>query len=496
MGENIVMSLKHISKTFPGVRALHDISFDIKEGEVLALLGENGAGKSTLIKCLTGAHEPTEGSIELFGKKYGGLTPAIARENGISAVYQEFNLVPDLPIVENVFMGNNPGNGIIVDYKQMLKQCKEVFEKFGIDIDPEDDVSSLSPAMMQIVEIAKATMLNAKILILDEPTAPLTAKEIGILFRIIRDLKEHGGSIVYISHRLEEIFEICDRAVIIRDGEKVGETQIQDTNRAELIKIMIGRELTRLFPLRKANIGKEVSLSLKEVSGNGDKDISFDVHKGEILGVAGLVGAGRTELMGVIFCDAPKEKGTIIVNGKELKGTSPGHAITAGISYLPEDRKRHGLLLDKSISANLSLASIKKYCKHGIINKQKEYECVDYYCKKFRVKTPDYENETQYLSGGNQQKVIVGKWLATDSDIVIFDEPTRGIDVGAKYEIYEIIFQLADEGKSIIVVSSEFEELIGIADRIVVMSEGHLVGEVEKKDFDKELLLDMASGQN
>ncbi len=496
MGENIVMSLKHISKTFPGVRALHDISFDIKEGEVLALLGENGAGKSTLIKCLTGAHEPTEGSIELFGKKYGGLTPAIARENGISAVYQEFNLVPDLPIVENVFMGNNPGNGIIVDYKQMLKQCKEVFEKFGIDIDPEDDVSSLSPAMMQIVEIAKATMLNAKILILDEPTAPLTAKEIGILFRIIRDLKEHGGSIVYISHRLEEIFEICDRAVIIRDGEKVGETQIQDTNRAELIKIMIGRELTRLFPLRKANIGKEVSLSLKEVSGNGDKDISFDVHKGEILGVAGLVGAGRTELMGVIFCDAPKEKGTIIVNGKELKGTSPWHAITAGISYLPEDRKRHGLLLDKSISANLSLASIKKYCKHGIINKQKEYECVDYYCKKFRVKTPDYENETQYLSGGNQQKVIVGKWLATDSDIVIFDEPTRGIDVGAKYEIYEIIFQLADEGKSIIVVSSEFEELIGIADRIVVMSEGHLVGEVEKKDFDKELLLDMASGQN
>ncbi|MGI5947213.1 MAG: sugar ABC transporter ATP-binding protein [Lachnospiraceae bacterium] len=496
MGENIVMSLKHISKTFPGVRALHDISFDIKEGEVLALLGENGAGKSTLIKCLTGAHEPTEGSIELFGKKYGGLTPAIARENGISAVYQEFNLVPDLPIVENVFMGNNPGNGIIVDYKQMLKQCKEVFEKFGIDIDPEDDVSSLSPAMMQIVEIAKATMLNAKILILDEPTAPLTAKEIGILFRIIRDLKEHGGSIVYISHRLEEIFEICDRAVIIRDGEKVGETQIQDTNRAELIKIMIGRELTRLFPLRKANIGKEVSLSLKEVSGNGDKDISFDVHKGEILGVAGLVGAGRTELMGVIFCDAPKEKGTIIVNGKELKGTSPWHAITAGISYLPEDRKRHGLLLDKSISANLSLASIKKYCKYGIINKQKEYECVDYYCKKFRVKTPDYENETQYLSGGNQQKVIVGKWLATDSDIVIFDEPTRGIDVGAKYEIYEIIFQLADEGKSIIVVSSEFEELIGIADRIVVMSEGHLVGEVEKKDFDKELLLDMASGQN
>lgn len=496
MSEHTVMSLKHISKTFPGVRALHDISFEVKEGEALALLGENGAGKSTLIKCLTGAHKPTEGTIELFGKEYDGLTPAIARQYGISAVYQEFNLVPDLPIVENVFMGNNPGNGIIVDYKQMVKRCKEVFEKFGIEIDPKEDVNTLSPAMMQIVEIAKATMLKTQILILDEPTAPLTAKEIGILFRIIRDLKKQGTAILYISHRLEEIFEICDRAVIIRDGEKVGETWIKDTNRAELIKMMIGRELTRLFPVRNPKIGKEIRLSLKGVSGNGDKDISFDVHKGEILGIAGLVGAGRTELMGVIFCDAPKESGIITVNGRELKGSLPWHAIAAGISYLPEDRKRHGLLLDKSISVNLSLASIKKYCRYGVINRQKEYECVDYYCKKFRVKTPDYENETQYLSGGNQQKVIVGKWLATDSDIVIFDEPTRGIDVGAKYEIYEIIFQLAEEGKSIIVVSSEFEELIGIADRIIVMSEGRLAGEVEKKDFNKELLLDMASGQN
>jgi len=496
MNRNSVMSLNHISKSFPGVRALHDISFELGEGEVLALLGENGAGKSTLIKCITGAYGPTEGSIKLFGKEYHTLTPSIARECGISAVYQEFNLVMDLPIVENVFMGNNPGRGILVDYPQMLKRCKEVFETFGIDIDPEDDVSVLSPAMMQIVEIAKATMLDLKILILDEPTAPLTAKEIRILFQIIDRLKQQGVSVIYISHRLEEVFEICDRAVVIRDGEMVGETAVKDTSRAQLIKMMIGRELTRLFPAREPHISEEVSLSLRNVSGNGDEDISFEVHKGEILGVAGLVGAGRTELMSVIFCDVPREKGSVFINGKEFKGTQPWHAIEQGISYLPEDRKRRGLLLDKSIAINLSLASIKKCCKNGIIDRKKEFSCVDFYCRKFRVKTPDYENETQYLSGGNQQKVIVGKWLATKSDIVIFDEPTRGIDVGAKYEIYEIINQLADEGKTIIVVSSEFEELIGIADRIVVMSEGRLAGEVGREEFDKELLLDMASGSH
>lgn len=495
MKKRTVMALRHISKEFPGVRALQDVSFEVGEGEVLALLGENGAGKSTLIKCMTGAYTPTAGVIEVLGTEYAALTPAAAREQGISAVYQEFNLVPELPIVENVFMGNNPGNGIIVDYRQMLERCQAVFEKFGIDVDPTDPVSELSPAMMQIVEIAKATMLHVKILILDEPTAPLTAKEIKILFHMIADLKQNGVSILYISHRLEEIFEICDRAVIIRDGEKVGETAIADTNRAELIKMMIGRELTTLFPERKPRIMDEVGLELRHVYGNGNEDISFAVHKGEILGVAGLVGAGRTELMSVIFCAAPKEGGSIMINGKEFRGTQPWHAIEAGISYLPEDRKRHGLLLDKSIAVNLSLASLKKYCRYGMIQTKKEYACVDDYCKKFRVKTPNYENETQYLSGGNQQKVIVGKWLATDSDIIIFDEPTRGIDVGAKYEIYEIIQQLADEGKTILVVSSEFEELIGIADRIVVMSEGRLAGELERDQLDKERLLDMASGQ-
>ena len=489
-----VLSLQGLGKSFPGVRALNNVSFSLEEGEVLALLGENGAGKSTLIKCLTGANVPSEGTITIFGKEYTSIPPALARKNGISAVYQEFNLVPDLPIVENVFMGNNPGNGIIVDYKQMLRRCKEVFDSFGVDIDPTANVSTLSPAMMQIVEIAKAVMLDLKVLILDEPTAPLTQKETEILFRIIRDQKAKGTAFIYVSHRLEEIFEICDRAVILRDGEMVGETMVKDTTRAELIRIMIGRELSNYYPEHISKATDEVLLRLEGLSGNGAEDVSLELHRGEILGVAGLVGAGRTELMNVIFCNVPRTGGKIFLKDQEFSGKHPWHAIAAGISYLPEDRKRLGLLMDKSIAVNTTLASIKRFCKFGVINEKKERECIKFYCDKLDVKTPDYEKEVQHLSGGNQQKVIVGKWLATNSEVIIFDEPTRGIDVGTKHEIYEIINQLADEGHAILMVSSEFEELIGVADRIVVMSEGKLVGEVTKNRFNKELLLDMASG--
>lgn len=489
-----VLSLRGLSKSFPGVRALNNVSFSLEEGEVLALLGENGAGKSTLIKCLTGANVPSEGTITIFDKEFTSVPPAEARKRGISAVYQEFNLVPDLPIVENVFMGNLPGNGVIVDYKQMLQRCQEFFDSFGLDIDPTEPVSVLSPAMMQIVEIAKATMLDLKILILDEPTAPLTQKETEILFRIIRELKKKGVSFIYISHRLEEIFEICDRAVVLRDGEFVGETRIADTSRPELIRMMIGRELSNYYPEHTSQATEEVVLKIEHLSGNGAEDISLELHKGEILGVAGLVGAGRTELMNVIFCNVSKTGGSIAINGKEFHGKHPWHAIAHGMAYLPEDRKRLGLLMDKSVAANTTLASIKSFCKFGVINSRKEYECICYYCDKLEVKTPSYEKEVQHLSGGNQQKVIVGKWLATNSEIIIFDEPTRGIDVGTKHEIYEIINQLADEGHSILMVSSEFEELIGVADRIVVMSEGKLAGQVTRDQFNKELLLDMASG--
>ena len=491
---NTILRLKNLSKEFPGVKALNEVSFSLEEGEVLALLGENGAGKSTLIKCLTGANIPTSGTIELFGKTFSSLPPALSRSLGISAVYQEFNLVPDLPIVENVFMGNNPGNGIVVDYKQMLERCNDMFSSFGLNINPKADVSTLSPAMMQIVEITKAIMLDCKILILDEPTAPLTLKETEILFRIIKDLKAKGVAIIYISHRLEEVFEICSRAVVLRDGEKVGEMDLSKTSRKELIRIMIGRELTNYYPQRKCKPSDQIVMNVSGLVGNGNKEVSFEVHKGEILGFAGLVGAGRTELMNVLFCDVQKESGTITVNGKPLDGHSPHHAIAAGISYLPEDRKARGLLLSNSISFNVTLASIKKYSKWGVINNKKEIDAVQKYCNRLEIKTPSLKKEVQYLSGGNQQKVVVSKWLSADGEIIIFDEPTRGIDVGAKHEIYEIMIQLADEGKTILMVSSEFEELIGVADRIIVMSEGEFAGTVEKKDFNKEIMLDMASG--
>lgn len=493
--EKDVLKIEDLCMVFPGVKALDHVSFSLKEGEVLALLGENGAGKSTLVKCLTGANIPTSGTMELFGKQYGRMLPMEARRLGICAVYQEFNIVPELPVVENVFMGNIPGNGILVDYKAMLKKAREIFDSFGVSIDPEEPAKMLSPAMMQIVEIAKAIAQDIRILILDEPSAPLTDKEIDILFRIIGNLKKEKISVIYISHRLEEIFQICDRAVILRDGQKVGECNIEDTSRQEIIKMMIGRQMTDLFPVHACGATKDVVLSVKNLSGNGVKNISFDLHRGEILGVAGLVGAGRTELMTLLFCDAQKESGQIEINGNKFEGTKPWHAIGQGIAFLPEDRKRTGLLLDKSISLNVSLGCIKKLCRLGIINAAEEKELIKNYCERLQVNTSDYQKEVQYLSGGNQQKVIVAKWLATNSDIIIFDEPTRGIDVGTKYEIYQIINRLADEGRSIIVVSSEFEELIGIADRIIVIAEGELAGSVEKAEFDKERLLDLASGK-
>ena len=491
-----VLSLVDITKEFPGVRALQGVSFSLNEGEVLALIGENGAGKSTLIKCLTGAYQPTTGTIQAYGKEYDQFTPETAIRLGIGVVYQEFNLVPDLPVVENVFMGNLPGNGVIVDYESMLIQSKQIFDSFGVDIDPKLELKHLSPAMMQIVEIAKAIARNLKVLILDEPTAPLTIKETQILFEIISKIKTQGVSVLYISHRLEEIFQICDRVIVMRDGQKVGERLVGETNRQELIRLMIGRELDNYFPDRPRRDAGDMILKVENLSGNGNRNISFELRRGEILGFAGLVGAGRTELMTVLFCDSKKESGAIELNGKSFTGKHPWHAIEQGIALLPEDRKRKGLLMDKSVSINVTLASIKKMSRMGVINFAKEKRIVQDYCEKLSVKTPSIEQEVQFLSGGNQQKLIVAKWMMTDCDIIIFDEPTRGIDVGAKHEIYELINQLAvDEGRAIIMISSEFEELIALADRIAVMSEGELVGFVTREEYDKEVLLDMASGK-
>ena len=490
-----ILSFHHINKNFPGVKALSDVSMDLHEGEVLALMGANGAGKSTLVKCLTGANIPTSGEIIIDGKSYASLTPAEAKKLGIGAVYQEFTVVGSLPVVENIFMGNLPGNGIIVDKKAMIREAKRIFDEFEVDIDPNAMLSTLSPAMMQIVEIAKAVSLHTRILILDEPTAPLTVREVNVLFSVIRKLKQSGVSIIYISHRLEEIFEITDRVVVMRDGCVVDEMITAETNRHALVKAMIGRDISDVSYPHTCVASDEVVLEVKDLCGNGVQDVSFRLHKGEILGFAGLVGAGRTEMMSVIFGDVYKTSGQIFVNGEECDFKEPYQAVAKGIGLLPEDRKNRGLLLDKSVLVNTTLSSLKKYCSNSVINKQAEKQAVRDYVDALMIKTPNLEQEAQYLSGGNQQKVIVAKWLATDSDILIFDEPTRGIDVGAKFEIYELMHRLVREGKSIIMVTSDFEELIGMSDRIEVVSEGRIVGEREAGNFDKHDLLDLASGE-
>lgn len=489
-----VIALEHITKTFPGVNALTDVSLELHEGEVLALMGENGAGKSTLVKCLTGAHKPTSGRILVDGTPYESITPAQARQLGIGAVYQEFTLVRELPIVENMFMGNLIGNGVLVDKKKMVEEAEKIFDDFGVDIDPNAMLVSLSPAMMQIVEIAKAVLLHTRVLILDEPTAPLTVKEVRILFDIIRKLKASGVSIVYISHRMEEVFEITDRIIVMRDGCYICEMNTAKTSRQELVKAMIGRELNDTVYPHTYVATDEVVLRVKDLSGNGVEHASFELHRGEILGFAGLVGAGRTELMSVLFGDVCKTGGTVEIGGKQLNFKEPYQAIAHGLGLLPEDRKNRGLLLDKSVLVNISLSSLKHFCRWGVIDKKAERQAVQQYVDSLSVKTPTLEQESQFLSGGNQQKLIVAKWLATDSDILIFDEPTRGIDVGAKYEIYQLMHNLVASGKSIIMVSSDFEELTGMSDRIIVVSEGRLVGERSAGNFDKTELLDLASG--
>ncbi|MCR5066960.1 MAG: sugar ABC transporter ATP-binding protein [Erysipelotrichaceae bacterium] len=496
MTENTVLRFDGISKRFPGVQALDHVSFSLNKGEVLALVGENGAGKSTLVKCLTGANVPDEGTIEVLGQKFTKIDPLKINSLGISAVYQEFNLVPDLPVCENVFMGKNPGHGIFVDYKEMLKRTSEIFEEFGVPIDPKADVRTLSLAEMQLVEIAKAVSSDVKILILDEPTAPLTNRETEVLFNIVRQAKAKGVSIIYISHRLEEIFEICDRCVVMRDGKYVDTQYIKDITRQDMIRMMLGHDLTNYYPEKETLRTDEVVLETEHLYGNGVKDANIKLYKGEILGFAGLVGAGRTELMNLLFAAVKRDSGTIRLFGNEFNGKHPWDAINAGIALLPEDRKRLGLLMDKTIAVNVTLASLKKLSRFGFINEKKEREDVERYREQLQIKTPTIEKETRQLSGGNQQKVIVAKWLESESDIVIFDEPTQGIDVGTKHEIYMIIDQLVETGHSVIVVSSDLEELMGIADRMYVMSEGEIMGELERNQFNKEVILDLASGRN
>jgi len=491
--KNNILELKNLTKYYPGVAALKQVNLCVRKGEVHALVGENGAGKSTMIKAISGAITPTGGSICVDSREYSGLTPSSAREKGISVIYQEFNLFNELTVYENIYMGEFLQKGIVLDKAEMKKRTDEIFKQLRIRIDSGELIKNLSVGYQQMVEIAKAISKNAKILIMDEPSAPLTNSEVEALFRVVHTLKDTGVTIIYISHRMEEIFKLCDRVSVMRDGELLQTMNIADTNHNELIRLMIGRELVDTFPKCEERKPGETILELKHVTGNGLKDISLYVKKGEILGLGGLVGAGRTELAEIIFGLVPVESGEILLNKKNAAIKSPKDAIANRISLIPEDRKRHGAVLDLSVKDNIVMAMLEQISKFMVIDKKKEKKLVEKYSTSLRIKTPSMEQALKHLSGGNQQKVIFAKWIATDAEVLIMDEPTRGIDVGAKYEIYQIMNELAAQGKALIMISSEMPELIGMSDRIAVLAEGELRGELKKSEFSQELIMQCAS---
>ena len=500
LSEDYVLELEHIRKEYPGVVALKDVTLQLRRGEILGLIGENGAGKSTLIKCCSGAVIPTSGKIKINGKEFSRMTPQLAAENGIAIIYQEFNNVGELSAAENMFLGRPIRKGIVIDRKAMEEEAAKAFEQLNIKINPRELVKNLSVGFQQMVEIAKAIQQNAQVLIMDEPSAPLTTNEVESMFKVVELLKSKGVSIIYISHRLEEIFRLSDRIEVIRDGEYV-DTLITDKDPStipnqvnDLIKLMVGREMTQKYPPRKPCIRDEVILELQHVYGNGDQDISFKVHAGEVLGLGGLVGAGRTEIAQVIFGARPKESGKIIFMGKEINPKSPREAINEGIALLPEDRKRHGALLTNSIKNNISMPIYERISKASVINSKIEHSTAEKYREDIQIKCPSIHQLVKNLSGGNQQKVILGKWLAAQSKLIIFDEPTRGIDVGAKFEIYKLINDLVEDGCAILMISSEMEELIGMSDRIIVLAENKMMGELQKDEFNSDTIMSYASG--
>ena len=494
MSEEYVLQLQHIRKEYPGVVALKDVTLELKPGEILALIGENGAGKSTLIKCCSGAVIPTSGKIIVNGKEYSSMTPQLAAENGIAIIYQEFNNVRELSAAENLFLGRPIRKGMVIDRKAMEEAATKAFEQLHIKIDPKALMKDLTVGYQQMVEIAKAVQQNAKILIMDEPSAPLTSAEVESMFEVVERLRSEGVSIIYISHRLDEIYRLSDRIVVLRDGEYIKTLITKDSHVQELIQLMVGRELTQSYPPRKDCIQDEVVLELQNVCGNGDKDMSLKLRKGEILGLGGLVGAGRTELAELIFGVKPIESGKMIYKGKEVNPKSPREAIDLGIALVPEDRKRHGAMLGISIKNNINMPIYEKNSKLSVIDSRKEMKIAQKQRDDMAIKTPTLHQLVKNLSGGNQQKVILGRWLAADSELIIFDEPTRGIDVGAKYEIYKLMNDLVEnQGKSILMISSEMEELLGMSDRVIVLAEGEMTGELSKEEFSQEAVMTFAS---
>ncbi|MCI9485824.1 MAG: sugar ABC transporter ATP-binding protein [Lachnospiraceae bacterium] len=492
--QDVIVSMENVSKSFPGVKALDNVQFELRAGEVMALLGENGAGKSTLMKILSGVYTRDGGTVRIFGQEYGDMTPKQAQAAGVAIIHQELNMCRHLSVAENMFLGREVKGTFALNNAKMEEEAGRILSELKIDISPRQIVGDLPVSKQQMVEIAKALSINAKVLIMDEPTSALTAREIDDLFRIIHQLKEEGHGIVYISHRLEELQHIVDRVTIMRDGQYITCRDFADMTMDEIIANMVGREIKEKFPHVECEKGKKIFEVKNLNAGKMVRDISFSVYEGEIVGFAGLMGAGRTETTRAIFGADPKESGEIFVDGKEVKIRCPMDAIKNGVVLAPEDRKKDGLCTKLSIRQNLALPNLDLVCTGlGVVSRGKEQKLCDEAVENLRIKTPGVDIDAGNLSGGNQQKVVVGKWLARNSRVVIFDEPTRGIDVGAKVEIYNLINELKKQGIAVVIVSSEMPEVMGVADRIIVMCDGRITGEVMAKETTQNEILTLAT---
>ncbi len=488
-----LIEVRNLSKSFGGVQALRGVQLTVYGGEVHALLGENGAGKSTLIKIITGLHQPDAGEILLDGRPVRFASTRDALDQGVAAIYQEPSLFPDLDIAENIFVGRQPLSGGRVDWRRMYEEASALLGRLGVRLDPRTKARALSVAQMQMVEIARAISLDARVLIMDEPTSSLTEREVEDLFVIVRQLRAHGSAVVFISHRLEELFALADRVTVLRDGAYVGTQPMADVSTDALIRMMVGRSVAELFPKQAVEPG-EVLLEVRGLGLPGRfADISFQLRRGEIVGMAGLVGAGRTELAEALFGVAPAATGAILLDGRPAAIRSPEQAMALGIGYVPEDRKLHGLVLQMSIAQNISLPTLKRFARLGWLDRRGERQRAQEDAARLEVKLADVDQPAGQLSGGNQQKVVLAKWLGTSPRVLILDEPTRGIDVGTKAAVHRLMSQLAAEGMAILMISSELPEVLGMSDRVLVMREGRLTGEFDRAEATQERIMAAAT---
>lgn len=497
LSENM-LSFQHISKSFPGVKALRDVSFSIRKGEVHALVGENGAGKSTLLNILKGIYQPDEGQIIYDGSSIKIKSPGHASSIGINMVHQEINLVPELTVGQNILLGNEPmGKGIAINYRELYKRCNEALKELDCPFSDKEQVKKLSAAQMQMIAIARSLMYNSKVVAFDEPTASLSNAETRHLFEIINKLKNNGTSIIYVSHRLEEIFEIADRVTVLRDGKVIDTLNVKDVDKKTLVRLMVGREVSEYMQHTANYSTEEVALKVENLTSDGVfENVSFELKRGEILGISGLVGSKRTDVVIAIFGADKFTSGNIYMNGKPIKIKSPNKAIKAGIALLPEERKSQGFIKLMSNDMNVNISSLDKSMKRGKLDYRVLKKNTEYYIKELKITPPNPDMETTNLSGGNQQKIVLAKWLSINSQIIIFDEPTRGLDVGAKSEIYRLMDEFVRNGNSIIMVSSELPEILGMSDRIIVMHEGKAVATLNGAEATEVDVLYYAMGGN